>query len=303
MQRAVWCVLGVMIGLGFVGAMSAPVSAHQERAWIVPAPYALKQLAEPGAVILDTRGVAAFTLGHAPGAQRVTWQEFSRPSGPDHGELLAPAEVARRLRAKGVSAASTVLVVGDPQAWGEEGRIVWMLRAMGHERAAMVDGGHDAMVKAGMSVARGGADAPKPGDFQAKPIAALSATADEVRQAMTSDKARLLDTREAREYEGKTPYGEQRGGHVPGAKHLHFKTLMGKDGELLPAPALRARLKQAGVEPGGRVIAYCTGGIRSGWVVVVLRSLGYDAANYAGSMWQWSAQDPKTHPLQTPPSK
>ena len=47
------------------------------------------------------------------------------------------------------------------------------------------------------------------------------------------------------------------------------------------------------------VISYCTGGIRSGWLVALLVDLNFPTPrNYAGSMWEWSASDPSTHPLE-----
>jgi thiosulfate/3-mercaptopyruvate sulfurtransferase len=51
-----------------------------------------------------------------------------------------------------------------------------------------------------------------------------------------------------------------------------------------------ALLKSVGVTRHKAIIAYCTGGVRSAWLVAVLVELGYrDARNYAGSLWQWAA--------------
>ena len=135
--------LAAMVGcVLMVWASSAAASSS---GWVVTPEEAseLIRAGEEGVTILDVRSKNAFQKAHIKGAQRVTWQEFSRESGSDHGELLQKDSVLRhRLRKVGVSNAVPVLVVGDPlKGWGEEGRIVWMLRALGHKEAALVDGG------------------------------------------------------------------------------------------------------------------------------------------------------------------
>jgi len=98
---------------------------------------------------------------------------------------------------------------------------------------------------------------------------------------------------------GCVPYGEVRGGHIPGARHLYFKDLVDAEGRVLAGEALAARLGDLGVTKTTKVVAYCTGGIRSGYVTAVLRDAGIDARNYAGSMWEWAASPAAEYPLET----
>ena len=179
------------------------------------------------------------------------------------------------------------------------GRIVWMLRSLGHERAMLVDGGHAALARAGVKIARGKSKVPAAGDFEASRAGAFSADRDRVRDAIGDPKVVIVDTRERREYDGKTPYGESRGGHVPGARHVHFSELLDDDGKLLPRRKLESKLTELGISRDTTVIAYCTGGIRSAHFTAALRQNGYDALNYAGSMWEWADSDPATYPLET----
>ena len=100
----------------------------------------------------------------------------------------------------------------------------------------------------------------------------------------------LLDVRTTEEWRGATPYGEARGGHIPGARHLPFTQLLDARGRVL-APALaRRRLAAAGVPRGARVIVYCTSGARSGFAWLVLRTLGYRARNFDASFRAWAAE-------------
>lgn len=263
--------------------------------WILPAPDALPLLED--ATILDVRSAPAFALGHVVGSARVTWEQFSQPDGPSHGELLDDAKLQAAIESVGVRADSTVIVIGDPQGWGEDGRIVWMLRAVGHQHAFAVDGGYAALKAAGAKTQMGTGAKPRAGKFSIAWDRKLIATTQDVADARSTSTV-VIDVRETREFHGKTPYGEARGGHVPGAKHLWFKDLRADDGRLLPRDRIVAILAKRGITMETPVIAYCTGGIRSGWVVMVLQSLGYNASNYAGSMWKWASLPAQTYPLE-----
>ena len=70
--------------------------------------------------------------------------------------------------------------------------------------------------------------------FLRDPRPAFKIIRDELRNSLGPPGIALLDVREPREYAGETPYGESRGGHVPGAKHLFYKALLESDGKVLP---------------------------------------------------------------------
>jgi thiosulfate/3-mercaptopyruvate sulfurtransferase len=254
----------------------------------------------PRSTVLDVRSASAFGMGHIPGSVRVSWQQFSKPSGPEHGELLEPEALQEAIRKVGVSNQIPVVVIGDAnEGWGEEGRIVWMLRALGHKHVAMVDGGIKALKRAKFGTRMGTSATPQPGNFTIEVDQSLVASHDDVKKAMKAARTILVDTREAREFSGKTPYGEKRGGHVPGAKHLYFKELMDKNGMILPREEIEKKLDALGITTTTPVIAYCTGGIRSAWLVAVLQHYKFKASNYPGSMWHWASMPAEEFPLQS----
>jgi len=259
--------------------------------WVVE-PQRAAELIESGEVsVLDTRSDSQWNDGRLPGAVRVDWEAFTPSTKADRGELSADdAALQEKLRTLGIDGDRPVLVVGNPpHNWGEDGRIVWMLRTLGHDRAGLVDGGHRAVVEAGIEETDETTE-PDPGEFTVDRRTDWVVDRREVEASLESDSAVILDTRQAREYAGGTPYGEARGGHLPGAKHLHYRALLGSDGRLRSPATVRRLLDQRGITPDERVIAYCTGGVRSAWMTVVLQYLGYgDVANYAGSMWEWAA--------------
>jgi thiosulfate/3-mercaptopyruvate sulfurtransferase len=268
--------------------------------WIIDAERASK-LVKDGATLLDARSKWSYAKGHLEGAVNIQWDAFTPSPKADRGELIInDRELATLLVQHGVQSGRPVVVVDDPKGgWGEAGRIVWMLRTLGHDQAAWVDGGHAALKNAGHATTLMPVKAKKSEGFRVKRNNAYSSKIGEVQSALSSSDARFVDTREAREFKGKTPYGESRGGHLPGARHVWFKELLDDAGYLKPAREIRAILKKHGIEPDQKVVAYCTGGVRSGWFTGVLRHVGYDkATNYAGSMWEWSSKPAADYPLE-----
>jgi thiosulfate/3-mercaptopyruvate sulfurtransferase len=98
------------------------------------------------------------------------------------------------------------------------------------------------------------------------------------------DQVAIVDVRAPHEYAGTggAPC-DPRQGHIPGARHLDIYRLM----ELSPE-AVRLEL---GLAAGAEVVVYCHSGSRSAIAAQILRSLGYDARNYAGSWHEWSRHD------------
>lgn len=260
--------------------------------WVIDA-IAAKQIIAAGATVLDVRSQLAYVCGHALDAIRVTWQQFSQNKPPNKGRLLNDAEVLeQKLRQLGISNDIPVIVVGNPhQPWhfGEEGRIVWMLHTLGHLQAAFVDGGHPALVKAGVPSVWGISQAKETGNFQLQRTTAWEIDSRELKNSLAAHKLIAIDTRESREYAGATPYGEKQGGHIPGAIHFYFKDLLDENGYLLPTQEIALKVKQLGIDRDRAIAAYCTGGIRSAFFVAVLVNLGFtNVKNYSGSMWEWS---------------
>lgn len=272
--------------------VAPPASDH----WVIEAPEARALIAD-GALLLDARPADARDAGPLAGAEPVEWTAFTNPDLPDKGKLLDDdAALTERLRDLGVSPDRPVVVVADPKAsWGEDGRIVWTLRTLGHDRAFLVDGGVAALLAEGpVTAAPAGA-----GTFTVARTDAYGITKEALAAALGDPSVVILDTREDREFAGETPYGETRGGHVPGARHVFYRDLVAADGTVLKGEALRARLSDLGIAGDSTVVSYCTGGIRSGFVTAVLRDAGIDARNYAGSMWEWSAAPAADYPLVT----
>ncbi len=284
---------GIVAGLPSGVLAETPDTSH----WVIDAAKA-RELLAGGAVLLDTRGQDLKDERPVAGAVPVVWQDFTNADLPNKGQLLADdAVLTEKLRALGISTAVPVVAIADSaKGWGEDGRIVWTLRTLGHENTFLVDGGVEALLAEGDLALKPVA---VPGDFTVARTDAYEVKKEELVTLIDNPDVVILDTREPREYAGETPYGESRGGHIPGARHIFYKDLVGPDGKIVEGDALKARLAELGVGEDTQVVSYCTGGIRSGFVTAVLNDLGVKARNYPGSMWEWSAQDAEAYPLVT----
>jgi len=268
------------------------LSAHAAVFVSVPEAQALMQ---QGAVLVDARSEAAWLTGHAPGAGPLGWLGL-RDGLLRTGRLTDDTDkLQTAIRRAGVRGGAPVVVYdAGKDGWGEAGRAWWTLSYLGHPSVHILDGGLPAWQAAGLSTVIG-ATLPLQGDFVVRPDASLRAGLPQVEQSVAACQQGpcdvvFWDTREPREYEGATPYGEARGGHLPGAVSLWFSELTDAQGQLLPQDQLQARLLAAGITPDKLVIPYCTGGVRSGFAVAVLTQLRYPrVANYDGSMWEWSS--------------
>lgn len=241
-----------------------------------------------GASVLDARTAADYAAGHVAGALHAPWERFV--DGERSGRLLDDmGALGARVAQLGVSSDRPVLVYGKwNAAWGEEGRLFWMLEYLGHPDVRILAGGAAAYRAAGHSLSTEAATA-LPDSFVAAPDPALRATASDVKQALDAGTAIVLDIRTLAEYQGDTPHGSPRGGHIPSAVHFHWLEVFDASGALLPADTIRTRFGALGIGDDSLVIAYCTGGIRSGFIYAVMRWAGYpNARNYDGSWWEWS---------------
>ena len=267
-----------------------------EQTWIVSATEA-KTLIDQGATLLDARGNKWFGLHQVPGSVPVSWPAFSPKNKTQKGNLLeSNAVLTQTLQKLGISKNRPVVVFANPsQGWGEEGRIVWMLRTLGHQQAVIVDGGYAALAQKNLDPPSN----PPPGDFLVQKDLTWQIQPETLKAELGNPNQVIIDTRTPQEYAGATPtpHGEQRRGHIPGAINLHFRSLLTQQGTLLPRDQIVAKLQSMGITQDTEIVAYCTGGIRSGWLTVVLADLGFQVKNYAGSMWEWSAESAQEYPL------
>ncbi|MEL6181642.1 MAG: rhodanese-like domain-containing protein [Myxococcota bacterium] len=281
-----WVLLGLLLGCRSTTLTErAPVGGEHE---VFISPERLDVLRQQGVTLLDARGGWSYRMGHLEGAVHAPWTDFTE--GGFQSGLLAPdATVVARLERLGVRRDTPVVVYGDwHHGWGEEGRVHWMLAYLGHPHVRILYGGMPLWEQLERETVWTVSKA-APGDFKASPQASLRATMDDVAAVHAQEGVVLLDVRTPAEFQGRTPYGSSRGGHIPGAVSLHWSEVFTEQGDLRPAAHVEAMLAKRGVGRGTAVVTYCTGGVRSGFMTAVLLWLGRTPTrNFDGSWWQWS---------------
>lgn len=182
-------------------------------------------------------------------------------------------------------------VVYDRQGSAFCARLWWMLKWLGHEAVAVLDGGLQAWEAAGGPVAVG-PDLPRlPSNYRAgAPRAELAHTQDVLRR-LGQPQQTLIDARAPARFRGEMEPLDPVAGHIPGALNRPFGENFGPDGRFKPAEQLRAEFLQllAGREPRS-VVHYCGSGVSAVPNLLAMEIAGLGrAALYAGSWSEWCA--------------
>jgi thiosulfate/3-mercaptopyruvate sulfurtransferase len=252
--------------------------------------------------VLDVRGLVlpqepryhadpdAYRQGHIPGAAFVDWRrDFTDRDDPVPVQLAPPGVFASDATRLGIRN-DTVVVAYDDYRNILAGRVVWALRAYGHRRAHVLDGGLRAWVAAGHAL-RQGDEQPPPADppyLAAERDASLWSLAQ--MRAALDGAALVIDARAHDEYAGIESHA-RRHGHVPGAVNVPYRGLLTDDGPYRSPDALRQAFADAGVDVARidrPVVVYCNGGVSATVVANALALAGGPAAAvYDGSWNEW----------------
>jgi thiosulfate/3-mercaptopyruvate sulfurtransferase len=235
---------------------------------------------------LDGRsGRAAYEDGHLPGAVFVDLERWlSGEGGPSVGRhpLPEPETFAQGMARSGIGD-DTIVIAYDDGGGVIAARLVWMLRATGHE-AALLNGGLTAY---GGPLERGSREADRPhAAFSARPwppdrLAGMADAADR--------KNTVIDARDRNRYRGAEDPVDPRPGHIPGATNLPCRENLAADGTFLPADELRRRFEEVGVVEGNTVISYCGSGVTACHNLLALEVAGFAPGRlYPGSWSQYS---------------
>ncbi len=236
-------------------------------------------------------GRRAYTQNHIPGAVYAHLDEdMSGPILPDgtggRHPLPDPDEFARTLARLGISNNSSVALY-DASGGSMASRMWWMLRWVGHDSVAVLDGGWDAWTAAGLPTTSG-EESPQPGSFTASPRPELVVDAAEMLRKTASGGALVIDARAADRFRGENETHDPIGGHIPGASNLPQSGNL-RDGLFLEPDELAARFSELmGNRPPSEVIFYCGSGVSACHNALALEHAGIGEARlYPGSWSDW----------------
>jgi len=258
---------------------------------------------DPKWVVVDCRhdlldlnaGRAAYAAGHLPhaafadietglsGAKRDAAGAFrGRHPLPEKEAFIA------LLRSLGVDDDSQV-VAYDAHGGMFAARLWWMLRWVGHEAVAVLDGGLPAWQSAGQALVTDAPAARPRGDITLRAALVATVDVDAVANAVTHGGRTVVDARAPDRFRGDNETIDPVGGHIPGAKNRFFKDNLQADGRFKPAQQLKAELG-ATVDDANKAIMQCGSGVTACHNLLALEVAGMPGASlYPGSWSEWSA--------------
>ncbi|MEO7243927.1 MAG: sulfurtransferase [Rubrivivax sp.] len=253
-------------------------------------------------VVLDARfelsappaGRAAYAAGHVPGARYAHLDDDLAGACTGHNgrhPLPGRADFAARVGGWGITPGVQV-VAYDDQSGAIAARAWWLLRWLGHDAVAVLDGGWSAWVEAGGAVE---ATSPAP-LLAASPYPASDTPAMPTVQAdallAQLGRVRLLDARAGERFRGEVEPLDPVAGHIPGATLRCFRDNLAPGGRFKPAALLRAEF-DALASPPASVVHQCGSGVTACHNLLAMAHAGLEGSVlYPGSWSEWCA-DPK----------
>ena len=264
-----------------------------------------ERLDDPALVIVDCRydleheawGREAYADAHLPGAVYAHLEhDLSGAKTGKNGRHPLPEAGALRETFGRLGIDGTVQVVAyDQDAGMYASRLWWLLRWLGHDAVAVLDGGLAKWIderRLTTSGAGGGARAARV--FTGAPRPGVSLNADEVAAVMHAAEWRLVDARAPERYRGETEPIDPVAGRIPGAVNHFFKDNLTDRGTFRSPDEIRARLRDSiGDVAPHHIVCYCGSGVTACHNLLALEHVGLHGATlYPGSWSEWSS-DPQ----------
>lgn len=254
-------------------------------------------------ILIDVRAGAdayeRYLSGHLPHAifAMLDADLSSKPDDPAYGgrhPLPSLEDFAATLTRWGITPDSHVIVYDDKAAAMGGARLWWMLRAIGHEKVQVLNGGLKAATDAGIELSTANyqptlAAVPYPVPAEYKGTAGI----DEVGAAAKSEDRLVIDVRENARYLGQTEPIDLIAGHIPGAANLFYAQNLGEDGKYLSPEKLAGLYQDAmgDIKPAA-VIVHCGSGVTACHTLLGMASAGITEPKlYVGSWSEWSRRD------------
>ena len=274
--------------------MSTKNYTHPEA--LVETGWLAEHLNDPGIRVVESNeDVLLYDTGHIPGAVHIDWRRDLQDSLVR--DYITPQAFAELCARNGITPETTVIFYGDKSNWWAC-YALWAFRLFGHTKVKILNGGRDkwasekrALTRDKVKVAQVSYPTPSKrldGEIRAFYEDALAAS---------QGKKPLIDVRSPGEFKGDVTHmpeypqeGVLRGGHIPGAKSVPWKTAVREDGTFKSADELeKIYLEGCQLSMDKDVVAYCRIGERSShtWFVLSYLLGLKKVRNYDGSWTEW----------------
>jgi thiosulfate/3-mercaptopyruvate sulfurtransferase len=279
-----------------------PAAASLPHTTLVSAGELAARLANPDWLVADCRfdlsdrnaGARAWQAGHIPGAIHADLErDLSAPVTPKTGRHpLPPIDAFVATLSRWGVTGGTQVIAYDAGNSAYAARLWWMLRYLGHDFVAVLDGGYAAWLEEGHAISNGSV-ARRPGRFVARPRPEMLCDAAGVAEALARGEV-VVDVRGAERFAGKVEPLDTVAGHVPGAVNLPFLLNLGERSRFRSKVEL-AKLwrERTGLTDGTRLTCMCGSGVTACQGLLALEVAGHPGGRlYAGSWSEW-IRDPE----------
>src|SRR4030095_13841724 len=255
---------------------------------LVETSWLAEHLNDPDIRIVESNeDILLYGTGHISNAVHIDWR--ANLNAPVQRDYITPEAFAKLASRHGIFPDTTVIFYGDKANWWAA-YALWVFRLFGHEKVKLLNGGRSKWEAEGRPYTR---EIPTfPEAVSPVPAARLDSKIRAFKEDALAQRP-LIDVRSSGEFEGEITHmpeypqeGVLRGGHIPGAKSVPWKTAVKDDGTFKPASELeKIYLQGCGVNEKTDTVVYCRIGERSSHTWFVLTYLlGLDnVRNYDGS--------------------
>ena len=257
-------------------------------------------LDDPSWLIADCRynlkdeqwGHAQYVAGHIPGAifVNVAHDLAGAPTGTNgRHPLPSPEDMGATFGRLGIGP-GTQVVAYDQDAGPYASRLWWMLRYLGHDAVAVLDGGWAKWIREGRP-ARSGGKLRAAAAFTPRVRTEMRVTVDEAARRVGDPGVLFVDARSPERFEGQPDPLDNVPGHIPGARNRYYKDNVAGDGTMRSADALRADFERIlGDRAADQVVMYCGSGITACQNLLAMEHTGMRGMKlFAGSWSEWEA--------------
>jgi thiosulfate/3-mercaptopyruvate sulfurtransferase len=237
-------------------------------------------------------GHAQYIASHVPGAVfvSITHDLSTRPTGTNgRHPLPSPEAIAATFSRLGIGD-ETQVIAYDQDAGAFASRLWWMLRYLGHDAVAVLDGGF-AKWERERRATRGGEETRPAATFTPRLRGGMRVTAEQVVARVGDQSMLLVDARSPERYQGQPDPLDNVPGHIPGARNRFYRQNITATGTMRPGAELKVDFERV---LGGRspndVVMYCGSGITACYNLLAMEHAGLHGAKlFAGSWSEWEA--------------
>jgi len=262
----------------------------------------LSILDSPNLILVDASGgpntKSAFEKQHILGAQFIDLETdlSSIKENPANGgrHPLPPVEqFAETLSNFGITSDSHIVIYDSNFGANSATRFWWMLKAVGHEKVQVLNGGFQAAISAGLPLSSQNNQNLKVMTYPVSDWKLPTVTLNDVSEASKSSEHVIIDVRAAERFNGIIEPIDLIAGHIPGAINIPLNINLDSDGFFLPKDKLNSlyqdHLKNV---PEKNVIVHCGSGVTACHTIFALTYAGFEIPNlYIGSWSEWSRNE------------